>query len=198
VEVGELLPAMDRIPDNANDPLPSADQVINQPEEGLAAKWEKSRAAVFALLLARIGSIHDAEDVLQEVAVSIARDYDRYDPERPFVAWALGIARNQALMFLRKQSRDRLCFGEDMMRVVESHLEETPSKALDNQREALHQCMASLSPDLRQLLRMRYSGDHDLEFISGQLGKSIAGIKGQLYRVRRILADCIKRRLASS
>jgi hypothetical protein len=38
----------------------------------LAADWERARTAVFAQLLAGIGSFHDAEDVLQEVAVSVA------------------------------------------------------------------------------------------------------------------------------
>ena len=53
----------------------------------LAVDWERARTAVFAQLLAGIGSFHDAEDVLQEVAVSVAKNYSSYDSTRPFVAW---------------------------------------------------------------------------------------------------------------
>ncbi|QDU56585.1 sigma-70 family RNA polymerase sigma factor [Aeoliella mucimassa] len=181
----------DESPHDAGSPGPSSDG------EGLAAQWERARTAVFALLLAKIGSLHDAEDVLQEVAVCVARDYHKYDPERPFVAWALGIARNQALMYFRKKSRDRLAFGDDMIHLIQAHLEQNPAPASEYQREALHACVQALSPDRRSLLRMRYGSDSDLADIAEKQGKSVASVKGQLYRIRKILLLCVKRRLAT-
>lgn len=167
-------------------------------EQGLAAQWERARNPIFAQLLAQLGSPNDAEDVLQEVAVCVSRDYHKYDPERSFTAWALGIARNQALMFLRKQSRDRLAFGTEMMQIVETHLSETNLQEVEYRRQALQECVQKLSDSRRNLLAMRYAGDLRLTDISKRSGKSITAIKGQLYRIRKILADCIEHRLSAS
>src|SRR5262245_39823942 len=106
----------------------------------LAADWERARTAVFAQLLAGIGSFHDAEDVLQEVAVSVAKNYSSYDAARPFVAWALGIARNHMLMYFRRYHRSRLVFNEQLMASVGQHLESMSESSVDRRREELHHC----------------------------------------------------------
>src|SRR6478752_6721672 len=106
----------------------------------LATDWERARTAVFAQLLAGIGSFHDAEDVLQEVAISVAKNYGSYDPERPFIAWALGIARNHMLMYFRRYHRDRLVFNEQVMATIGQHLESITDDPTDNRREKLHEC----------------------------------------------------------
>ena len=174
-------------------------QTTREPgEQGLAAQWEKARNPIFAQLLAQLGSPNDAEDVLQEVAVCVSKDYHKYDPERSFTAWALGIARNQALMFLRKQSRDRLAFGTEMMHIVETHLSESSLQEVEYRRQALQECVQKLSESRRNLLAMRYAGDLRLAEISKRSGKSITAIKGQLYRLRKILADCIEHRLSGT
>lgn len=169
-----------------------------QRDIGLAALWENARDAIFAYLLAEVGTIHDAEDLLQEVAVAVAKDFHKHDQEYSFVAWSLGIARNKALMYYRQRRRDRLAFGEDMMRVVASHLESMPTRASDQRREALIECVGSLSQERRSLLRMRYSREMNLTQISESLEVSIPALKGKLFRVRKVLAKCVQRRLAAS
>src|SRR3954453_21768703 len=107
----------------------------------LAADWESARTAVFAQLLAGIGSFHDAEDVLQEVAVSVAKNYGTYDSSRPFIAWALGITRNHMLMYFRRFHRNRLVFSDHLMATVGQHLETLAESPTDQRREALHYCI---------------------------------------------------------
>jgi RNA polymerase sigma-70 factor (ECF subfamily) len=160
----------------------------------LAAHWERARTAVFAQLVAGIGSFHDAEDVLQEVAVSVARNYATYDPERPFVAWALGIARNHMLMYFRKHHRDRLVFKDQLMRILGSHLEALSGEPDDYRREALHKCLKKLDPDRRRLIEMRYSSGLSVVEMAERLGKSVAAVKGNLHRVRRALEKCVSLR----
>jgi RNA polymerase sigma-70 factor (ECF subfamily) len=160
----------------------------------LAADWERARTAVFAQLVAGIGSFHDAEDVLQEVAVSVAKSYGTYDPSRPFVAWALGIARNHMLMYFRKHQRDRLVFNEHLMRIIGQHLEAIAEEPADHRREALHKCLNQLDADRRHLIDMRYSSGLSVEEMAQRLDKSIAAVKGSLHRVRKLLEKCVSRR----
>jgi RNA polymerase sigma-70 factor (ECF subfamily) len=160
----------------------------------LAVDWERARTAVFAQLLAGIGSFHDAEDVLQEVAVSVAKNYNSYDPARPFVAWALGIARNHMLMYFRRYHRSRLVFNEQLMASVGQHLESMSENSVDRRREELHHCIGQLESRQRRLIEMRYSGGLSIEKIAESLGKSVAAVKGSLHRLRRALERCINTR----
>lgn len=168
---------------------PQAD--VNRDQAQLAADWERVRTAVFAQLVAGIGSFHDAEDVLQEVAVSVAKCYGTYDPRRPFIAWALGIARNHMLMYFRKHHRDRLLFKDHLSELVGRQLESFPDEPHDQRREALHKCLKQLEPDRRRLIEMRYSSGLSVTEIADRLGKSVAAVKGSLHRVRRALEKCV-------
>jgi len=176
---------------------PSSADAASQRGE-LAGNWERARAAVFAQLLAGIGSFHDAEDVLQEVAVSIAKNYGSYDPKRPFIAWALGITRNHMLMYFRKHQRDRLVFNDHLMEIISHHLETVSDEATDLRREALHRCLKKLDAEQRRLIEMRYSGSHSIVEIADSLGKSVAAIKGSLHRVRKSLERCVRTRTKSA
>jgi RNA polymerase sigma-70 factor (ECF subfamily) len=164
----------------------------------LAADWERARSAVFAQLIAGIGSFHDAEDVLQEVAVSIAKNYGTYDPQRPFIAWALGIARNHMLMYFRKHQRDRLVFNEHLMGIIGRHLESLADEPADQRREALHKCLHQLDPPRRRLVEMRYSSGLSIVEIAESLDKSVAAVKGSLHRIRKVLERCVEIRITKA
>jgi RNA polymerase sigma-70 factor, ECF subfamily len=160
----------------------------------LAAEWERARTAVFAQLVAGIGSFHDAEDVLQEVAVSVAQNYGNYDPSRPFLAWALGIARNHMLMYFRRYHRDRLVFSDELMASIGQHLEAYADNPADQRRAELHKCIHDLDSRRRRLIEMRYSSGLTLNQIADSLGKSVAAVKGSLHRTRKILERCVNLR----
>jgi RNA polymerase sigma-70 factor, ECF subfamily len=162
----------------------------------LAAEWERVRHAVFAQLLAGIGSFHDAEDVLQEVAVSVAKNYGSYDSSRPFIAWALGVARNHMLMYFRKHRRDRLVFNEHLMGIISRHLEAIADEPVDQRREALHKCLHRLNASRRRLVEMRYSSGLSINEIAERIGQSTAAVKGSLHRVRKVLEKCVRVRTA--
>ena len=157
----------------------------------LAADWEHARNVVFAQLLAGIGSFHDAEDVLQEVAVSVAKNYGSYDPARPFIAWALGITRNHMLMYFRRYHRNRLVFSEQLIATIGIQLETLADSPSDQRREALHSCIRQLDERQRRLIEMRYSRGLSVNDIADSVGKSVAAVKGSLHRVRKALERCV-------
>ena len=72
--------------------------------------WTLAQPAVSAFITGIVRDFRDRDDVLQEVAVAVIESFDRYDPGRPFVPWAIGVARNQVGLYLRRRGRDRLCF----------------------------------------------------------------------------------------
>ena len=73
--------------------------------EQLARLWTEAQPIVAAFILSAIPDFHQAEDVLQQVAVILVREFEEFDTSRPFLPWALGIARNLALKSRRDVAR---------------------------------------------------------------------------------------------
>jgi RNA polymerase sigma-70 factor (ECF subfamily) len=160
----------------------------------LARLWEQSRNAVFAQLLAGVADFHSAEDLLQEVAVSAAENFHKYDYQRPFLAWALGIARNHLLMYYRRNKLERLVFNDQAVAQIAEALESMPPA--DGRREALRTCLQQLEDGRRRLIDMRYGSGMSIADMAAQLNRSPVSLKTALHRVRLKLETCIRLRLA--
>ena len=77
----------------------------------IARLWTLAQPAVSAFVGSIVRDFRDRDDVLQEVAVAVIDSFQSYDPSRPFVAWAIGVARNHVRNYLRGQKRDRHVFS---------------------------------------------------------------------------------------
>ena len=160
-----------------------------------AQAWSQAHDQVRLFVESVIWNRHDAEDVTQEVAYKAGRGFATYDPEQPFVAWVMGIARNEVKMHLRTRSRDRHTFGEELLdmladSVVEAHDELSPRAA------ALRECMRQLPEPAKALLRMRYADQQQAASLADRLGLTINAVHQRLKRVREALGKCIEKRLA--
>jgi RNA polymerase sigma-70 factor (ECF subfamily) len=162
----------------------------------LAALWEQARPAVFAYLTATVYDFHRAEDLLQEVAVAIASQFQRYDAERPFLAWAIGIARNRTLLYFREQARDRQHFSDVTIQTLSEAAQQLAPEHGGAKREALRHCLGQTTGRRRRVLDMRYTGGLAIAEIAGQLGMTNNAVKIMLHRVRNSLEECVQRRLA--
>ncbi|MDF1852425.1 MAG: sigma factor [Verrucomicrobiales bacterium] len=65
--------------------------------ERLARLWIEAEPAVRAFVFASISRFSDAEDVVQKVALTVARRFDEYDGERSFEAWAIWLAKSRVI-----------------------------------------------------------------------------------------------------
>jgi len=66
--------------------------------------YQRHAGRAYRFLRAMLGE-ERAKDCLQETFLRVYRQLDRYDPQRPFGPWLLGVARNVALDSLRHESR---------------------------------------------------------------------------------------------
>lgn len=171
------------------------DAVFPQPPENqLAVLWTTVQPGVAAYIAAAVPNHADAEDILQKVAVTVFSKQDQFDPERSFLAWVTGIARNEILRWRRDKARDRHVFdGEvldklaDVQPEIDLHMSEM--------RQALDQCVAQASGRARQLIELRYQQDLQPAEIARRLGTTSASIRVMLCRVRTALVTCVERRI---
>jgi len=108
----------------------------NQKREEFTHHWLEAEPSVSAYVFASVSGFHDAEDVVQRIAQELARRFDEYDSNRPFVGWALWIAKSRVIDFYRAQDRTRIVFSDELL----ERLADTITKQSDthsHRREAL-------------------------------------------------------------
>jgi RNA polymerase sigma-70 factor (ECF subfamily) len=110
-------------------------------------------------LRAFIGSLvrdpNQRDDVFQEVALVCWRDFDRYDPERPFGAWARGIAANKVKQLWDRSSRAPTPFEPETIDAIRAAFDRSEAD-VSPRLEALRKCLEELPKKARRLLAYRY------------------------------------------
>jgi len=155
----------------------------------------QSERELLRYVMVLVPSVADARDVLQETALALWRQIDKYDPARPFVPWACRFALNEARMFLRSEGRRRRRFlQEDLVALLEDRRIELAAE-LDDRRRHLRDCLERLPPNQRGLIRGYYFDDESVANLAARLGRTVDAVYKSLQRVRHVLQQCIERKL---
>ncbi len=165
--------------------------------EQFAVLWTKAQPTVSAYVSSLVPNFHQAEDVLSQVAVTLVRKFHHYDPDRPFVNWAIGIARFEVLKCRRTWARDRHVFSNDMMDEIGEVFQEM-AEELDGQRKVLHQCVEQVQGRSRRVLQMRYFDDLKAAEIAERMSMATGAVRVLLHRVRNAIRKCMERRITET
>jgi RNA polymerase sigma-70 factor (ECF subfamily) len=166
--------------------------------EQLARLWTESQSVVASYIFSLVPDFHQAEDILQQVAVILVREFDKYDPKRPFLPWVMGIAKNAALKSRREVARDSTYLVEDSLidRMQAAFGEGTDRWT--SMRHALKFCLAQQQNRTREVLQWRYAHDLKPQQVAQRMGVTSGAVRVMLHRARSALRDCIQRRLRAS
>ncbi len=162
--------------------------------ERLARHWLEAEPSVQAYVFATVRGFQDAEDVLQQVALTVARRFDEYDATRPFCAWALWLAKSRIVDHYRKKGRERLVFSESLMdQLAEVLVQQQPERAV--RQEVLERCLDKLPEKSRQILALRYEEGAPMERVAEAIESTAGAVRVILFRIRNLLAECINSEL---
>jgi RNA polymerase sigma-70 factor, ECF subfamily len=166
-----------------------------QEVEELAVHWTGAQRTVAAFVRTLITDFHESEEILQRVAVTLVRKYDQYDRTRPFVAWAIGMAKLEALAFLRERSKDRLVFDDALVAgIAASH--ERAAQDLAPVPQFLDDCIEELDGRSRRAIQLRYAGNLRTAQIALQMEITDGAARMLLSRARTLLRKCVEARTA--
>jgi RNA polymerase sigma-70 factor, ECF subfamily len=169
--------------------------VTPQEVEELAVHWTGAQRTVAAFVRTLVTDFHESEEVLQRVAVTLVRKYEQYDRNRPFVAWAIGVAKLEALAFLRQRSKDRLVFDDGLVAAIaESH--ERAAESFAAAPQFLDQCIEELDGRARRAIQLRYAGNLRTAQIAREMEISDGAARMLLSRARSLLRKCLEARTA--
>jgi RNA polymerase sigma-70 factor (ECF subfamily) len=163
-------------------------------QERFTRLWTQAQPAIAGYVGALAPDAHAADDLLQDIAVALLRKFPDYDPQRPFIAWAMGIAKVQLLTLRRDRARAALRFRPETIESLAEIWQELMPE-VDERRLALGECLKRVTGRGRELLTLRYEQALEPQEIAARLGLAAGAVRVALARVRTALHECIDRRL---
>jgi RNA polymerase sigma-70 factor (ECF subfamily) len=156
--------------------------------------WTAAQPSVMAFVRSVTPQLADAEDILQETARQIVTHFDRYDKERPFAPWAMGIARYKVMEWRRRKSRRELPFDEEAIEAIH-HAYAERAEDWPRVRNAIDRCMKEAPEASKRLLVLRYIENLKPAEIARRLESTANSVSVRLSRARDRLRECVRRRL---
>jgi RNA polymerase sigma factor (sigma-70 family) len=132
-----------------------------------------------------------AEEIVQEVMLTVWRKAAMFDPHRAQVsAWIYQIARNRHIDVIRKERRP---VPEELREDPGSEPDASQILSVEQESGKLKQAIARLKPDQRVIIEKAYMGELSHQEISTQTGLPLGTIKSRirlgLERLRHELKD---------
>ena len=132
-----------------------------------------------------------AEEVVQEVMLTVWRKADLFDPGRAQVSgWIYQIARNRQIDVIRKENRP---VPEELYEDQGSVPDASQVVGLEQEANELRQALGRLKPDQREMIEKAYLGELTHQEIKSQTGLPLGTIKSRirlgLERLRHELKD---------
>ena len=185
---------MTNLPSHSLD-VPGAEH-SSGPGEEFVRLFTQVQRSLYLSILPLVHSAADADEVLQETNVVVLSKWTQFKPGTNFLAWCRAIARLEVFRFRRGRHRGLKLLDDDVIDQLAERIDEQPSD-YDRRRDALSECMCKLREQDQELIRRRYAAGASGDDVAAQLGRPANSVYQSLGRVRRVLLECIRRRLAA-
>ena len=135
----------------------------------------------------------DADDILQEVKVTMWKHFAKFEPGSNFRAWARQIATHQILNYRRSEKRrPNSELDEQFIEAVAAEIDRR-ADVLDRRSDALKICLQKLPEAHRKIVLWRYEEDCGIEEIATKTNRTVEAVYRLLSRIRAVLNECISR-----
>ena len=165
--------------------------------EAFATLYRTHHATVYRFARLMTGSTGIAEDIVQEVFLSLMRDASRYDPARAsLTTYLYGSARHHTR---RRLLRDRFLVRlDDQADLCLAAASPTAADDLMRQRDVQHlrRAIVRLPARYREVIVLCDLQDVSYADAAQALGCAVGTIRSRLHRARHLLADKLQRGLA--
>lgn len=156
---------------------------------------ERHQDRLYNTLLRFTGSPEDAQDIAQDALVQALLKLDRFRRDSAFFTWLYRIAFNRAVSLSRKR-RERVSLDglqADGGLEAKSTTNQPEQEALACERaELVHQALATLAEDHRQVLVLREFDGLDYEQIAAIIETPVGTVRSRLFRARSQLREALE------
>ena len=151
----------------------------------------RSEREVFRYVAALVPNVADAEDIVQQTALSLWEKFDAYDPSQPFTPWACRFALNKTRQWLERRQRWQLLLERGLAEELVQRREELRPE-LEARLRHLEGCLGKLPGEQRSLVEGYYYHRDGIEKLAESSGRTVSATYKTLQRVRQALQVCIE------
>ena len=102
-----------------------------------------------------------AEDVVQEVFLTITAKAHDFEPETNFKAWVLTIARFKVFEQLRREKRENDRLSDEVIDLLAAEADNPDAGREASEIRALSKCLRKLGTKARRMIELKYRKDRD-------------------------------------
>jgi len=167
------------------------DQILAGSREHFDLLYETYFPRVYRFALKRLRDPGEAEDVAQEVFLTLMTALASFKGESSLLVWIFGVTRNKVNRRFRRR-RPRLEPLEEGGALDVRNSDAPIDEAVDARR-VLVRCESIIANDLtplqRQIFDLKHLRQQPIRAIAEALGKSEDAVKANLYRMRRSISQ---------
>jgi RNA polymerase sigma-70 factor (ECF subfamily) len=167
------------------------DEILAGSQEHFDLLYDAYFPRVYRFALKRLRDSHEAEDVTQEVFMTLLSALPSYQGQSALLVWIFGITRNKVNRRFRRPHPTLEPIEEGGVLDVAGG--EAPTDETVDARRILGRCEEVIEQDLtplqRRIFHLKHLRRQSIRTIAGALGKSEDAIKANLYRMRRAISD---------
>ena len=162
-------------------------------EDAFTQLYRRNQAQIYRFALRMTGHAWAAEEIVQDVFMTLVREPKKFDPTRgPLGAFLYGIARNRVMKHLERQPREfsleqKNADGET--KLIEAADERTPAHwaELRERRDCVRSAVLSLPPEFRETVVLCELEEMSYEEAARVLECPVGTVRSRLHRGRALL-----------
>jgi RNA polymerase sigma-70 factor (ECF subfamily) len=151
-------------------------------------------------LARRVGNLSVADDLAQEVFLTVIHQLESIHDDRRFRGWLFRVARNKLVDHLRRTAREKTSeFDVEQLLARESisQIQQQNIAPPELAMSALRACLAKLNPDSKALIDSIYFQNVSAEQLAAASNRKSNAVRMSALRIRKSLAKCIRQKLGA-
>jgi RNA polymerase sigma-70 factor (ECF subfamily) len=162
-------------------------------ENSFAELYRRHQAALFRFAMRMTGNSWAAEEIVQDVFMTLVREPKKYDPERGTLgAFLYGVARNRIMKHLERAPRDLSLedhgeAGKESHAQLREHMTPASWAEIRERREQVRSAVLELPPEFRETVVLCELEEMSYEQAAQALDCPVGTIRSRLHRGRALL-----------
>ena len=153
--------------------------------------FQRSERTLYGYILSLVPNLAAADEISQETSLRLWEQFEQFDPDTDFVAWACTIAYYQVLTYRKKAGRERVRFDSELLKVLADRVA-TRHEELAARQSHMIDCLAHLGEFKRHIIRLYYNFGMSANAVAEKLGRNVTAVEKTLARARHALRDCVE------
>ena len=159
--------------------------------EEFISQFTRNERQIRYYIASLVANKSDVDDIMQEASSLLWAKYEQYDPERPFLPWAMRFAYNAVRTYRQKLTTRRKYFSNELIEELVA-VHEKEMDRLEQERKLLPVAMKKLSEKELLLIQHRYSSGGTIQELAEKLGEKPDALYKRLQRIREKLMTHIQ------